>query len=210
MSGRVELINSILSSYQSPSYLEIGFGDGWCFNQITTKDKTCVDPHPYQPNTWGIYGNCILKTSDMFFKENCKKYDVIFIDGDHDCDAVFSDFKNSMECLKDNGTVIIHDCNPSSEWMCRSKKDFLVDPSQPWNGDGGYRLLMWLYQTSDDYVWVTSDEDQGCCVIKRGKRNPVLLGDKVEYSYSLFNANRNNILNLTPITKIIEQYTNNG
>lgn len=204
MSGRVELISSILSSYKTPSYLEIGFGDGSCFNRITVDDKTCVDPHPYYPETWGLRGTYLLKTSDDFFKENTKKYDVIFIDGDHEYAAVRSDFENSVKCLKDGGVIVLHDCNPINEWMCRPKSE--NDGYQPWNGDGGYRLLMWLYQTSKDYIWNTSPEDQGCCVVKRGTRNPIILGNQVEDSYAIFDLNRDKILNLTPINEMIKSF----
>lgn len=211
MTGRVELIQAVLSCYELPAYLEIGFGDGWCFNQITTHDKTCVDPHPHKSDTWGTQGNCITKTSTDFFKNNTRKYDVIFIDGDHAYDAVCSDFENSANCLNPNGTIILHDCNPMNEWMCRPKAQFFPERGEPWNGDGGYRLLMRLYQTSSKYTWMTSNEDHGCCVLRFGKRVPVMLGSMmVEDSYIMFDRNRKDILNLMPIDKIIEKCCGNA
>ena len=207
MSGRVELIKAILKCYETPSYLEIGFGNGFCFNSISVEDKTCVDPHPVFPETWATQGNCILKTSDDFFSTNDKMYDVIFIDGDHDYSAVKSDFENATRFLKEGGTIILHDCNPLSEWMCRPKEEFFPEKGEAWNG-GGYRLFMEMYQTTDKFTWMTSHEDHGCCVVRRGKRTPVVLDTTGNTSYELFDKNRQEILNLMAIDRIIENCCN--
>ena len=47
--------------------------------------------------------------SDAFFKKNNKKYDLIFIDGNHTIDQAFKDIANAFNCLNKNGIIIIHD-----------------------------------------------------------------------------------------------------
>ena len=46
--------------------------------------------------------------------DNLKPYnfDVIFIDGMHHCENVIRDFNNSINVLKENGTIFIDDCIP--------------------------------------------------------------------------------------------------
>ena len=49
------------------------------------------------------------KTSDDFFYENQKNFDVIYIDGYHKAAQVFKDFKNSWKILKKGGIMIFDD-----------------------------------------------------------------------------------------------------
>jgi hypothetical protein len=203
MLGRVDLIRSVLNCYKNPSYLEIGYGNGFCFNQMICKDKICVDPNPYVPEKFYNNQQCIKKTSDDFFASNTKMFDVIFIDGDHSYDAVKRDFYNSIKFLKENGKIILHDCNPQNKWMCRPSSEFFPEKGEPWNGDGGYKLLMELYQKEENFVWSTSNEDQGCCVVKRGSRVKIDIAEKDNDSYELFDKYRKEILNLKNIEEMI-------
>jgi SAM-dependent methyltransferase len=112
MTSRISLINEILSTFKNPSYLEIGYGSGYCFENINTHDKICCDPSPRISDKFNNNKNCILLSSDEFFAANEKKFDVIFIDGHHEYDYVKKDFSNAMNALKEGGYVILHDCNP--------------------------------------------------------------------------------------------------
>lgn len=47
--------------------------------------------------------------SDNFFLKNNKKYDLIFIDGNHTIDQAFKDIANAFNSLNKNGIIIIHD-----------------------------------------------------------------------------------------------------
>jgi len=51
------------------------------------------------------------------------KFDLIFIDGQHDKAAVDEDMKNCMERLSDGGVLIIHDVNhaPLRDWLSEHK-----------------------------------------------------------------------------------------
>lgn len=46
--------------------------------------------------------------SDNFFKNNSKKYEFIFIDGDHIYEVAKRDLNNSLECMNE-GIIIMHD-----------------------------------------------------------------------------------------------------
>ncbi len=47
-------------------------------------------------------------SSQAFFPK--KKFDLIFIDGDHSYEGVKFDFEKFKQYLKEDGTIIIHDC----------------------------------------------------------------------------------------------------
>ena len=98
------------------SVLEIGFGRGYstfcmakamCDHGIDGKITT-VDPNFNKdflnnltkifPKEWFEKINFVQGTSDAYFKDNKdKKYDFIYIDGDHRYDAVKNDWDNSKD-----------------------------------------------------------------------------------------------------------------
>jgi hypothetical protein len=55
-------------------------------------------------------------TSDNFFIDNKNKFDLIYIDGNHLCDFVKKDISNSMECLNENGLIILDDYKLTGWW----------------------------------------------------------------------------------------------
>jgi len=203
MALRLSFINEILSTIDDPSYLEIGFGDGTVFESVNSTNKICCDPSPTRTDNFNANKNCILLSSDNFFAQNTKQFDFIFIDGQHEYDYVRRDFFNAMNNLKENGYVMLHDCNPPNEWRCRPISQFVH--GEPWNGDGGYRLLMELYTTTTEYNWVTTYEDEGCCLVWKGERTPIPLS---EMNWTTFNMHRKEILNLMPMSEIIKVIVN--
>ncbi len=48
-------------------------------------------------------------TSDNFFQNNSKIFDLIFIDGDHFYDQVLRDINNAWKILKNSGFLILDD-----------------------------------------------------------------------------------------------------
>ena len=63
------------------------------------------------------------------------KFDVIFIDGLHLAEQVERDIDNSLNILKNDGFIVLHDCNPPTEWHCRESYDFHFSPAKgSWNG----------------------------------------------------------------------------
>ena len=53
--------------------------------------------------------NKIKNLSNFFFKNNRIKYDIIYIDGGHKNDTVYSDLVNAFEALKEKGIIIADD-----------------------------------------------------------------------------------------------------
>lgn len=59
----------------------------------------------------------IQSSTDNFFINNNKTFDLIFIDADHNYNSVKKDFNNSLNILNKNGTIILHDTDPESEYL---------------------------------------------------------------------------------------------
>ena len=55
--------------------------------------------------------NYFKTTSDLFFKNNIKTFNLIYIDGYHEYSQVKKDFINSFNCLEKNGYIILDDFN---------------------------------------------------------------------------------------------------
>ena len=55
---------------------------------------------------------------------------MVFIDGLHTYEQVKKDIINSLDCLKENGVVLVHDCMPD----CMSKQA-VPRYRMTWNGD---------------------------------------------------------------------------
>lgn len=103
---RVKLINFALNQFKFKDYLEIGCAYNECFDNVKAEHKVGVDPRS---------GGTLRMTSDDFFKINLEKFDVIFIDGDHEHKQVLRDFKNSLMFLRKGGIIFIHDLLPPTK-----------------------------------------------------------------------------------------------
>jgi len=100
---RVELINNIIQRRGYKTYLELGIFDGSTFNLVQCQEKTSVDLN---------FPAMFQGTTDNFFKQNNKKFDLIFIDADHRSFQLIKDINNAFECLSKDGVIVCHDCNP--------------------------------------------------------------------------------------------------
>lgn len=101
--NRIAVLNLLLQKYSNPAYLEIGCASDLSFNSMSALDKTGVDPNE---------GGNVRKTSDDFFKDNKKSYDLIFIDGLHTYSQVRVDIINALNCLRLGGAIVLHDMLP--------------------------------------------------------------------------------------------------
>ncbi len=134
--SRTKVINFLLSLIQSDTnYLEIGVRNPNAnFNQIKANKKYSVDPGiEFEPNPVDFN-----MTSDDFFQKlsqneilsNEIKFDVIFIDGLHLAEQVDRDIENALKYLKDDGFIVLHDCNPPSEWHAREIHNYKNTPAE--------------------------------------------------------------------------------
>jgi len=97
---RVDLIKKIIKIKNFSSYLEIGCDNNQVFSQIAINDKVGVDP---------VSGGNFRGTSDLFFFNNVKKFDLIFIDGGHSQETVYKDWVLSQQLLDKDGVIYFDD-----------------------------------------------------------------------------------------------------
>ena len=188
---RSKLINLIIKNKGYQKYLEIGVNTpaqpGWNFNNIKAKIKHGVDP---------LVNTTFKMTSDEFFEKHIKmKYDLIFVDGLHLFEQVYKDIINSLAWLNENGTIVVHDCNPTEEITQRR-----VRASNAWHGDV-WKAILKLRMENPDLAIYTVDADEGCAVIQRGGQELFKTKGAAAdiYNFDFFDAHRKNILNLISV-----------
>lgn len=193
--NRIELINSLIKKNNYKRYLEIGVRDGECFNRIECEFKEGVDPDKNSHATLHL-------TSDEFFETALRtpfKFDLIFIDGLHHADQVEKDILNSLDCLADGGTIVMHDCLPTSKRM----QEIPMTSQQEWTGNTWMAYLK-LRVTRPDLTMHVVDTDWGCGIIRYGKQELVPLG--ILPSYEQFDQNRKEWMNVISVEQFKEIY----
>jgi len=192
--NRWEIINLLIKKINAQNYLEIGIFQGWNFDQIKCKNKDGVDPD--------IRSNCNYHmTSDQFFEQNNKIYDIIFIDGLHYADSVENDINNSLKCLSPTGYIVCHDMNPWNE------ETQMVPQSVPaWTGDC-WKAWVKIRSTNPNINMFVVDTDCGCGIIHMGSQD--LLEVNCELTYNNLDKNRSlwlNLINIDEFKKIIGEF----
>lgn len=201
--NRTDMINNIIKKFNSITYLEIGVRDSReNFNLINAKHKDGVDPEPVTPVNYKM-------TSDEFFKTHVgnKKYDVVFVDGLHTEEQAYVDVMNSIKHLNDGGFIVMHDCNPPTEYHIRSYEDYLKTRGQ-WNGTV-FRAFIRLKKELKDWNCFVVDEDFGCGVITQRKLKKQFLALKnvpEDISWDYFNNNRNELLDLISYEEYLNSF----
>lgn len=174
MNPRASFINRIIEEKKYRSYLEIGCANCETFNAIVCEHKIPVDPK-------------LNFTSDEFFKYNCGRFDIVFVDGLHLAEQAERDILNSLDILNDGGTIVVHDTNPLKEEWTLEKKI-----SDVWTGDV-WKAIYHL-RKRDDLTFSTYMDHFGLTVIRRGSSVPINLSSKY-MNFSFFEKNREIILN---------------
>lgn len=193
MIKRWDVLNHLIGKYGYKSYLEIGvmepsdlpevdadyLQENKCFDRVVCDFKVGVDPLPLGNPTF-------LGTSDEFFAQNKRKFDLIFIDGLHEEFQAKKDILNALNCLAPNGSIVVHDCLSPSETAQRVPRE-----SDEWVGDvwkALVRVRVYPYQ-----VFVV-DVDYGCGVIRQKYQAP--WGTDLPLTYENLVLNMNEWLNL--------------
>lgn len=189
--SRTDLINYLIQKNNLKSYLEIGIECGINFKNIICDNKIGVDPDTNSQAN-------IFKTSDDFFSENNKKFDIIFIDGLHYAEQVYKDIINSLKFLEPNGFIICHDINPLEEYL-----QIIPRLQSAWTGDC-WKAWVKLRNQLINYNMTVVNICTGCGIIKKGKHIPLTL-QYSDLNYELLKNHRAELLNL----KSISEYINN-
>ena len=159
---RWDLIEYLIKKNNYKNYLEIGCDKNQLFSKVNIDNKIGVDP---------VSGGNVRKTSDDFFKENKSSFDIVFIDGLHTYEQVKKDILNSVDCLLDEGIILVHDCMPDS-----LGKQAVPRYKMQWNGDV-WKAIVDLRQQENLEIY-TCEIDQGIGIITKKKNTSILKLDK--------------------------------
>ena len=199
---RTTSINFLLSIKQGDTtYLEIGVRNpDDNFKHITATSKYSVDPgFEFAENPVDF-----KMTSDVFFQKlsnnevlsNTTKFDVIFIDGLHLAEQVDKDVTNALHYIKEDGFVVLHDCNPPTEWHSREHYRYFNTPAHgAWNGTTWKAFLKWRSNAVINSCCIDSDWGVGIL----SKTQPI--GKSIKptnpfYEFNVLDSNRKTYLNL--------------
>ena len=201
---RIDIINNLISKHNYKTYLEIGVRNPEdCLNHIQCELKHGVDP--------GIEGNYPVTfnmTSDEFFQINTSTYDIIFIDGLHIDEQVERDIVNSLNILNENGSIVLHDCNPPQIYHAREDyQDYSTPVGVYWNGTTWKAIVKVRSEINNIYTSVV-DTDWGVGVIQKSKTPNMIVNDNPYYSYNKFSENRKEYLNLITPQEFLDTYIN--
>lgn len=188
-----QLLNALIEKYNLKSYLEIGVQNpANNFDKINAKYKFGCDPEDLRSDIF--HG-----TSDEYFNQKIfiknefelihTNYDLIFIDGYHECKQVKRDFENSLKCLNDNGFIVLHDVLPENEQGTKVPRETKV-----WWGDV-YKFAMTMHDYGFEFK--TFNIDNGCMVVSKTPIiRPVHPGN-VKYDWETFNLYKKSLLRIT-------------
>lgn len=208
--SRTEIINYLLSQFNRETcYLEIGVRNPKDnFDKVKTNTKYSVDPGvDFEKNPVDF-----KLTSDGFFAKLRQeeilargiKFDVIFIDGLHLAEQVDRDIRNSLDYLAEDGFVVLHDCNPPTEWHAREEYHYELTPAKDiWNGTSWKAFMKW--RTDPGVNSCCIDTDWGVGILS--KKHPI--GSSISqanpfYEFQILDAGRKEQLNLIDFDKFKE------
>ena len=190
---KTTILNTLIERYHYDSYLEIGQGHrDQNIDWITCRIKIGVDPNR-------ILNAAYQMTSDEFFALNHNMFDLIFIDGLHEADQVERDIDHALDVLKENGTIVVHDCNPRTKELQTVP---LPQGQAGWTGDV-WKAWVRLRAKRSDLTMAVIDTDFGCGVIRRGSQKRIDLPEPL--TYEELDKNRERLLNLENINVFLKE-----
>lgn len=215
---RTEVIQKILDKKGANKYLEIGVEFGTNFFPIRVKHKIAVDPNfkisKKIKTKWTLKRPFITRakycelSSDNYFasSKNVNQLDLVFIDGLHSYKQSLKDVENSLQNLKDDGIIVMHDCNPPNEAAAFAADSYehaislnLPGWTNEWCGDV-WKTICYLRSNRNDLKIFVLDSDYGLGIITKEEANATLdlSNSEIEnMTYNEFYKNKNHLLNLT-------------
>lgn len=186
------ILNYLATKKEYKSYLEIGCANDSNFSNIIIEEKTGIDP---------ISGGTLKVTSDTFFKTiegSDKKFDLIFIDGDHSDVQVEKDILNSLDHLSEDGMIMVHDLLPKDELMQKVPREVKI-----WTGNGWKAWVRLRKVFSQGMVVI--DTDFGCGLIHKGK-NIKLKNVPQKLEFKDFVENKQKWMNIITVEDFLKTY----
>ena len=143
--GQVEFLRNIVNDESINNVMEIGFNAGHSAELFLSSNKNInlvsfdIGHHKYvnlgkefidktYPNRHTlIIGNSLSTVPEYFKKEN-KKFDLIFIDGDHKYNVAKGDILNCKNLAHDKTIVVIDDTMNNNNWV----QGWNIGPNRAW------------------------------------------------------------------------------
>lgn len=178
------LIINTLNGIEDKSYLELGVFKNHNFNAIKSNNKFSVD----------LNGRALFTgTTDDYFSSISldKKFDIIFIDANHDYDYVLRDFNNAIDHC--NEWILIHDMIPPNLEQTRSDRC-----------SDSYKLLYYFLKETNFKVY-PMNENFGLTLIKMPAKKvyPSELYSNVTYQEFISYITSQKLYSSEEITKIL-------
>ena len=198
---RTEVINYLIKGRPNSRYLEIGVRNpADNFKDIKATTKYSVDPGvEFKDNPVDF-----AMTSDAFFELidespstiGNELFDLIFIDGLHKAPQAYKDILNAIRWIKEDGYIVLHDCNPPTEWHQRANFNFKLTPAGVrWNGTTWKAFVR--ARTIEGFHSACIDSDWGIGVIwKSDEPTVTTLPTDDFFEYDTLHANRHALLRL--------------
>ncbi|MCB1037870.1 MAG: class I SAM-dependent methyltransferase [Acidobacteria bacterium] len=194
---RLDILNRLARHFGYQRYLEIGIAGGASFKKVEVPEKLGVDP---AWRWWYLLRHDIRRqTSDRFFATNRKTFQLVFIDGLHVAAQAHRDIVNALACLEPGGSILVHDCLPTSR-----EQQIVPRMQASWTGDV-WRAFLKASQ-EPELSTLIFEADRGCGLIRRGTGSPYLLkppGDfdplsEEELSWETYEEHRRSWLTFVP------------
>jgi Methyltransferase domain len=222
--NRIKVVQQALDGRVKRVYLEIGVSRGVAFRRIAADEKIAVDPafklsarSRRLADAKARATHYFETTSDAFFANETAfleqhGIDVALIDGLHTYRQVVRDVENTLRYLRDDGVIVLHDCNPANAAIAcpaASYADFRAQhrwrdlrwATRPlWSGDV-WKAIVQLRSTRTDLRIALLDCDCGVGIIRKGfpeSRLPYSAAQVEALNYSDLAADRKGMLNLKP------------
>ena len=132
-------------------HLELGLNCGTNFNSLLIENKKSVDI------SFSDVIPTYLMTTNQFFEENKDKFDIIYIDADHEYNQVIKDYNNSVECINKGGIIFLHDLYPPNE-----------EHTKPELCYNSYKILNYFIE--NNYNIIINLDDYGACSVFNPKK----------------------------------------
>jgi len=218
--NRIKAVQQALDGRVKRVYLEIGVSRGVAFRRITADLKIAVDPAfklsaraRRLADAKARATHYFETTSDAFFANETafleqQGIDVALIDGLHTYGQVLRDVENTLRYLRDDGVIVLHDCNPANASIACPATSYADYRAQiqwwrvfpAWSGDV-WKAIVQLRSTRHDLRIAVLKCDFGVALVRKGFPQSRLSYSAAQIealNYADLAADRDRLLNLQP------------